>query len=61
MAENFVAEAFSLLGLSLVIIAFRILARISHLGTRRLQLDDYLMVLAGVIDLPMYLWKKRWS
>lgn len=53
MSENFVAEFFSLLGISLVVISLRIASRISSLGLRRLQLDDYLMVLAGVGD-PCY-------
>lgn len=48
MAENFIAEAFSLLGISLGIILLRMVSRISLVGTRKLQLDDYLMVLAGV-------------
>ncbi len=48
MSENFLAEFFSLLAISLVVISLRIGSRISSLGIRRLQLDDYLMVLAGV-------------
>lgn len=48
MSENFVAEYFSLLGISLVVISLRIVSRILSLGLRRLQLDDYLMLFAGV-------------
>lgn len=48
MAEDFIAEAFSLLGISLGIILLRMISRVSLVGTRELQLDDYLMVLAGV-------------
>ena len=48
MSENFNAEYFSLLGISLVVISIRTVSRMSFLGIRRLQLDDYLMVLAGV-------------
>ena len=51
MSENFVAEFFSLLGIALLVISLRIAARVSLLGIRRLQLDDYLMLLAGVRDL----------
>ncbi len=48
MTENFIAEYFSLLAISLVVISLRTVSRISLLGIRKLQLDDYLMVLAGV-------------
>jgi len=58
MSENFVAEFFSLLGIALVVISLRIVFRISSLGLRRLQLDDYLMVLAGVSDLCRYFFEK---
>ncbi len=58
MSENFVAEFFSLLGIALVVISLRIVFRISSLGLRRLQLDDYLMVLAGVSDLCHYFFEK---
>ena len=51
MAENFVAEYFSLLAISLVVISLRTVSRVSLLGIRRLQLDDYLMILAGVRNL----------
>jgi hypothetical protein len=58
MSENFVAEFFSLLGIALVVISLRIVFRISSLGLRRLQLDDYLMVLAGVSDLCHFFFEK---
>lgn len=48
MAENSTAEAFSLLGISLIVILLRLISRISLLGIRQLQLDDYLMAVAGV-------------
>lgn len=48
MAEDFIAEAFSLLGISLGVILLRMISRVSLVGGRNLQLDDYLMVLAGV-------------
>lgn len=41
-------ESFVLLGLMLVIIAFRTIVRWRRVGLAHLQLDDYLMVLAGV-------------
>lgn len=48
MAENSIAEAFSLLGISLCVILLRLISRITLLGIRQLQVDDYLMALAGV-------------
>ncbi|KAI9871090.1 MAG: hypothetical protein M1830_003325, partial [Pleopsidium flavum] len=48
MPENFNAEAFSLLAISLVIIALRIYSRWMSVGFRQLAADDYLMVVAGV-------------
>jgi hypothetical protein len=44
----FVTEAFTLLGVGLLVIGLRIVARITHKGIRGLQADDYLMVLAAV-------------
>ena len=46
MAEG--VEAFTLLALMLVIIILRIFVRWRRVGLAHLQLDDYLMVLAGV-------------
>ncbi|KAL2150565.1 hypothetical protein VTH82DRAFT_7128 [Thermothelomyces myriococcoides] len=47
MAQN--AEAFTLLSLVLFIIACRVVVRIKSVGFRGLQLDDYLMPLAGIL------------
>ncbi|KAL2177492.1 uncharacterized protein P884DRAFT_329795 [Thermothelomyces heterothallicus CBS 202.75] len=47
MAQN--AEAFTLLSLVLFIIACRTLVRVRNVGFRGLQLDDYLMPLAGIL------------
>ncbi len=54
MAENTIAEFFSLLGISICIILFRLFCRISLLGIRQLQLDDYLMALAGVSSILQF-------
>ena len=48
MAENFVAEAFTLLAIGLVVIGLRLYSRCLSVGVRRLAPDDYLMVVAGV-------------
>jgi len=48
MAENFIAEAFSLLTISLIFIALRVYSRWSSVGFRQLAADDYLMLVAGV-------------
>ena len=48
MAENFVAEAFSLLAIGIVIIILRLFSRIITVGIRKLAADDYLMIVAGV-------------
>ena len=48
MVENFIAEAFSLLAVGLVVIAVRLYSRILTVGFRNLALDDYLMIVAGV-------------
>ncbi|AEO58639.1 hypothetical protein MYCTH_2306113 [Thermothelomyces thermophilus ATCC 42464] len=47
MAQN--AEAFTLLSLVLFIIACRTLVRVRNVGFRGLQLDDYLMPVAGIL------------
>ena len=51
MADNFVTEAFTLLALAIVTIIVRMIARITTVGFRNFQLDDYLMPLAGVCSL----------
>lgn len=48
MVENFIAEAFSLLAIGLVVIAFRLYSRVLTVGIRNLAADDYLMIIAGV-------------
>lgn len=48
MMGNFVTEAFALLGVGLLIIGLRLYVRISTVGFKKLQPDDYLMVLAAV-------------
>lgn len=48
MAENFIAEAFTLLAIGLVVIALRWVARVMTVGFKKLAPDDYLMVIAGV-------------
>lgn len=55
MAENFFAEAFSLLAISLIFIALRIYSRWTSVGFRQLAADDYLMVVAGVSTLSSQL------
>ncbi|KAJ4304343.1 hypothetical protein N0V88_001956 [Collariella sp. IMI 366227] len=47
MAGN--VEAFTLLSLVVVIIALRIIVRLRNVGLCGLQLDDYLMPVAGVL------------
>ncbi|KAL8868865.1 MAG: hypothetical protein Q9174_004703 [Haloplaca sp. 1 TL-2023] len=49
MAENFVAEAFSLLAISLVVIALRWVSRVWTVGFRKLAPDDFLMIIAGAL------------
>ncbi|KAK3938148.1 hypothetical protein QBC46DRAFT_292996 [Diplogelasinospora grovesii] len=49
MADAFVTEAFTLLGVGLMVIGLRSYARISTVGFRGLQADDYLMVLGAVV------------
>ncbi|KAK4225372.1 hypothetical protein QBC38DRAFT_511101 [Podospora fimiseda] len=47
--SGFVTEVFALLGVGLFVIGLRLYVRISTVGIKRLQPDDYLMVLAAVI------------
>ncbi|KAK4125692.1 hypothetical protein N657DRAFT_591410 [Parathielavia appendiculata] len=46
--NEFVHEAFSLLGVGLFVIGLRLYVRISSEGFKRLHVDDYLMVVAAV-------------
>lgn len=48
MDPNFDAEAFTLLGVGLGVIAFRFGSRLVTLGLRNLKPDDYLMLLVAV-------------
>ena len=56
MGENFIAEAFSLLAIGLIVIALRLYSRCLSVGVRRLAPDDYLMVVAGVCCVAIALW-----
>ncbi|KAF5516769.1 hypothetical protein CGCS363_v001848 [Colletotrichum siamense] len=47
MSDDFATEAFALLGVGLGVIALRTYARISAVGVRHLQVDDYLMLLVA--------------
>ena len=49
MADNFTIEAFTLLSLAVVVIVIRTGARLSMVGIRNFQVDDYLMPLAAVV------------
>ena len=49
MSDDFGIEAFTLLSLAVVIIGVRTGARLSMVGVRNFQLDDYLMPLAAVV------------
>ena len=49
MDSHFNTEAFTLLGISLVVIGVRFVSRLSLLGIHSLAPDDYLMLVAGVI------------
>lgn len=46
--SDFTTEAFTLLGIGLGVIGLRTYARVSVVGFRRLEADDYLMVVAAV-------------
>lgn len=48
MASDATIEIFTELAVAWLVIAFRIFARIRQLGIGKLQVDDYLMLLAGV-------------
>ncbi|GAB1218634.1 hypothetical protein ATERTT37_007897 [Aspergillus terreus] len=47
--DDFTIEAFTLLGIAIVTIAIRVVARWTTAGPKNFQLDDYLMPLAGVV------------
>lgn len=46
--DDFTIEAFTLLGLAIVTIVIRVVARFLTVGVKNFQLDDYLMPVAGV-------------
>lgn len=48
MSSKFDTEAFTLLALAIVIIALRTIARWKTAGPKNFQVDDYLMLAAGV-------------
>ena len=52
MADSFNTEAFTLLGVGVLLIALRTIARIRSAGFHGLAADDYLMVLAAVRGRP---------
>lgn len=47
--DSFTKEAFTLLGVGLGVITLRLIARITTVGYKRLQADDYLMVVAAAV------------
>lgn len=48
MSDPFTTEAFTLLGVGIFVIALRSYSRITSVGFRGLQFDDYLMCVAAV-------------
>ncbi len=48
MADAFTTEAFTLLGVGVTVVALRTYARITAVGIRKFQADDYLMLFATV-------------
>lgn len=52
--DAFTREAFSLLGVGLLVIGLRMYVRISSGGFKRLHPDDYLMVLAAASALVLF-------
>jgi hypothetical protein len=47
-SNPFIIEAFALLGVALMIIFLRTIARATSVGVRRFQVDDYMMLVAAV-------------
>jgi hypothetical protein len=47
-SNPFITEAFALLAVALTIIFLRTIARATSVGIRQFQLDDYMMLVAGV-------------
>jgi hypothetical protein len=48
MGDSFTTEAFMLLGVGIVVIALRIVARATSVGVKGFQFDDYLLCIAAV-------------
>lgn len=48
MGDSFTTEAFTLLGVGILAIALRIVARATSVGIKGFQFDDYLMCVAAV-------------
>lgn len=53
-SNPFITEAFALLGVALTVIILRTIARATSVGVRHFQLDDYVMLLAGVSLTALY-------
>lgn len=51
--STFVTEAFTLLGVGLSVIGTRTILRYKQVGVRKLQADDYLMLMAAVSPLTL--------
>ena len=61
MADAFTKEAFSLLGVGVVVVTLRTYTRWTLVGIRQFMLDDYLMLLALVrIHMPSS-WQSRFE
>jgi hypothetical protein len=56
MSDPFTTEAFSLLGVGIFVIALRSYARVTSVGFRGLQFDDYLMCVAAVRTINSLVW-----
>jgi hypothetical protein len=56
MSDPFTTEAFSLLGVGIFVIALRSYARVTSVGFRGLQFDDYLMCVAAVRTINPLVW-----
>lgn len=52
MADAFTTEAYALLGVGIAVIALRVYARITVVGIKKFQFDDYLMCVAAVSITP---------
>lgn len=57
MADAFTKEAFSLLGVGIVVVTLRTYSRWTFAGVRQFMLDDYLMLLAVVRSLVTLSWQ----